>query len=212
MSSEEKRGWLKTSFFSMTIMASVLDTVCRFAGEKIDSTRILLVKATCGRLLLLPLTVSLVISLSSCFSEPLPQECSDFFTTPASAREKEFANFDLDKQLRIQRCGMDLKPEVSYAPDIAARGRAIIPYLLNRLNELHGAYSYQADKSRYAIILIFEYLAKSNEIDDYAPVELAISKAISEMQSDSYKEDAVASLGQIQISSPLSPTHLKAQN
>jgi hypothetical protein len=140
----------------------------------------------------------------------LPPECRDFFSIATSeGRDKEFANFDLDKQLRIHRCGIDLGPRISFALDIAHRGRPIIPDLLERLNALHSEYSYKADKSRYAIIQVLEYLAESHEIDDYAPVELSISKAIDEMQSDSYRDDSVASLGEIRISDPLSPTHLK---
>src|SRR6478672_3351677 len=67
----------------------------------------LVARAARTSFLLLSLMLLLVISLSTCTSEPLPPECRDFFSIPTSeGREKAFADFDLDKQLRIHRCGM----------------------------------------------------------------------------------------------------------
>ena len=61
-------------------------------------------------------------------------ECNEFFSKPTSERERLFANYDLETQLRLYRCGMNLRPPDSSLPIfIAEKGESVIPILLNRV-------------------------------------------------------------------------------
>lgn len=124
-----------------------------------------------------------------CLKEKVSKECEQFYDLSSNQREEIIETYDLDKQLRIHRCGLDLVPKkIAYAIPIAKRGKTVIPTLLNKL-------STEADeKMQYAIILVFHMMSAEDLKGNEEVVIRSIENAIAEMQNKAVKEDSQRSL------------------
>lgn len=142
--------------------------------------------------------IVIVILQLGCQPKPQPKICVEFFNTDSSQREKEFPEYDLEKQFTIHRCSLDRKPIIEiYHRDIAKRGKGIIPILLQKLNSNNYKNRYDAEKTKYAIILVFEALSDNGELNNNKQVIKIIEQTVSGIRTDWIKEEAEESLAEI---------------
>jgi len=85
----------------------------------------------------------------------MPPECQEFFYSGSSNdAEKEFSSYDLDKQLKIYRCGMTRRPpHTTLALLIADRGEDAVSPLLDKLE------TERDELSQYSIIRILAVMS-----------------------------------------------------
>jgi len=129
-----------------------------------------------------------------CPKQKMPEECEYFYKSLTSnQREVVFKTYDLEKQLRLHRCGLEKIPmDTSQSIGIANRGKDIVPILLNKL-------SVEKDEvTKYGIILIFESMFAAGILKDDEMVINNIKKAISEMKTDFARNYSQRSLTRIQ--------------
>lgn len=141
--------------------------------------------------------VPVMILQSGCPSEPQAKVCIDFFNTPSTPRLKEFYTYDLEKQLTIHRCGLDWHPTEEYSYEIAQRGKVIVPALLQKLKDGDYKNSYDAEKTKYGIVLIFRRLASHGELNDDPQLIGTLEKAVSEIKTHWIRQEADESLAEI---------------
>lgn len=100
----------------------------------------------------------------SCISPQYSEECRQFYREISSSeRDRLFPNYDLDRQLFLAECGLEEIPPTShYSFRIAAKGKSIVPTLLERLE------SAKNPRSKEAILITFLALSIRGEIDDEA--------------------------------------------
>ena len=122
----------------------------------------------------------------------MSNQCSEFFSRPAGAREKLFQTYSLEDQLTIYRCGMNRVPPDTYlASYIADRGNEVIPILLERLKTEPDEFS------QYAIVDIFEMLAVKGHMQNRTDVAEEIRRVVNQMKIDLYRKMAAQSLERI---------------
>lgn len=142
----------------------------------------------------------LIAAQLGCTSTKQPRECAEFFAKESTNGLREFANYSLEKQLIIHRCGLDMRPRYDFSYEIADRGDVIVPILLQELARDNYQSHYEADKSKYATILIFQRLASRGQLDNNENVIRTIENAVSEIQTEWIKEKADESLSEIKTS------------
>ncbi len=140
--------------------------------------------------------LSIIIFQLGCPSEPLPKECMEFFNTYAVQDERIFVGYDLEKQLAIYQCGLDQHPPTDYSYRIADRGKNIIPVLLEKLNRNDYKSKYDAEKTKYGIILIFQRLADERQVNDREIIKV-LEQTVSEIKTEWIREEAEESLEDI---------------
>lgn len=83
------------------------------------------------------LTVAVtVIAGPICFGPPYPPECRRydwFFDKPIGERGSEFASLPLEQGLDVSLCGQRHHPPMMFDYELAQRGPAIVPEVLERL-------------------------------------------------------------------------------
>jgi len=132
-----------------------------------------------------------------CLKQKMPEECEQFYKHLSSnQREEIFGTYDLEKQLRLHRCGLDLTPmKLAYSTEIANRGKAIIPTLLNKLSTEND------EVTKYGIILVFEMMSEKENLKEDKEVIDSIRNAISGMNTKWVKDYSQKSLSQIENNS-----------
>ena len=129
----------------------------------------------------------------ACNSSSMSNECREFFSLPASQREKLFITYSLDDQLSIYRCGMNRRPPDTYLANyIADRGEAAIPVLLTKL---------EIDKdelTQLAIVNIFEMMSVKGHLRNRADVISRIRQVVTRMQVSVLRGRAEESLTRIE--------------
>ncbi len=133
----------------------------------------------------------------SCSNEPQPEVCTEFFEKDSTPRLKEFQNYDLTKQLAIHRCGLDRRPRSDHSFEIANRGRSLVPTLLEQLNRKDFSNTYDAELSKFGIILIFQRLGANGELAESPTALRSVEKAVSEIKTDWIHTEADKSLSDI---------------
>jgi hypothetical protein len=120
-------------------------------------------------------------------------ECSEFFSKPTSERERLFANYDLESQLRLYRCGMNLRPPDSSLPIfIAEKGESVVPTLLNRLE------TEKDELFQFGIIDIFHVMAIKGHLSGRSDVTNRIRHIVSKMKIAPLRDMAQERLTQIE--------------
>ena len=144
--------------------------------------------------------IKLMLPLScvfmSCNPTPLPAECSEFFAYPLDQRGQVLSNYQLDKQLRIYRCGLDRRPPDTYlARVIADGGEATIPMLLERLE------TEKDELTQYGIIEIFEAMSVKGYLRNRPDAIGRIRKVVTEMKIPTFQQMAQDDLARIEKNS-----------
>lgn len=139
--------------------------------------------------------VPIIVLLWGCPSESQPKECVEFFNKESTNRLREFDSYDLEKQLIIHRCGLDWHPQYDRSYEIADRGKSIIPSLLEKLEDGNYKNSYDAEKTKYGIVLIFQRLASRGQLNENNQAEIKIlENAVSEIKTNWIRKEADQSL------------------
>jgi hypothetical protein len=123
----------------------------------------------------------------------MSNECRDFFSLPSSQGEKVFVTYDLDKQLRLYRCGMNLHPpDSSLALYIAERGESAIPALLDKLDA-------ETDELfQYSIVRIFALMSLKGQLRNRSDVIDRIRQVVRKMKIPTFREMAQEELNKIE--------------
>jgi hypothetical protein len=127
---------------------------------------------------------------TSCDGGNEPPMCKQFYSLSANQREKEFVTFDLDKQLVLFKCGMNLRPpEMTNAILIASGGPPIIPRLLKELEEE------KVDEFRqYSIVYIFSLMSVKGHLRDHRDAIHRLRKMVEAMKSKTIRDMAMDEL------------------
>jgi hypothetical protein len=148
--------------------------------------------------------ILIIIVLQMNCTEPLSKECKDFLNTPSSQIEREFAEYDLEKQLTIHYCALSIRPPTGiYANRIAKRGKGIIPILLQKLTSNDSKSRHEKEKTKYAIILIFQSLSWNGELDNNKQIIKILEQTVSEIRTTWIKEEAEKALADIKKESDM---------
>lgn len=146
-----------------------------------------------------PSLLLLIVLLScSCDSNPEPEVCREFFSKSSDQAMNEFVNYELAKQLTIDRCRLERAPFGYYSSEISRRGEVIIPELLHQLNRTDFANERDAELTKFGVILIFRSLAAGGDSADDPYTIAIIKRSVSEIETDWMRSDAEDSFAVIQ--------------
>jgi hypothetical protein len=123
----------------------------------------------------------------------MPKECQEFFDVPLDQRGSLISTYPLDKQLRINRCGLDRRPPDRYLTRyIAENGSVAIPFLLEKLE------SEKDELSQYGIVEIFEAMSAKGFLRNREDAISRIRSVVSRMKISALREMAQADLAEIE--------------
>ncbi len=133
--------------------------------------------------------IALCLAQVGCPSSREPQICSEFFNSKARQDVRVFREYELSTQLVIHTCGLTRHPPTDYSEIIASRGDTIVPALLVAMESWNGKSTYDADLSKYAIILVFERLAAKGKLSTNPNVIARIEKSAFEIRTKWVREE-----------------------
>ena len=129
------------------------------------------------------------------YGPPMPAECQDFYKDREGHTE-DFKYYDLDKQLRIYRCGLHREPpDIMLGSYIARRGESAIPTLLQKL------WIESDDEAKYAIIDVFSSMANLGYLRNHPEVNSRIRSVIDQMTNPYWKRESESALEKIEKNS-----------
>ena len=134
-----------------------------------------------------------VQGLESGCNQKQPSECKEFFAMSIEQQEAQFRTFNLERQLKTFRCGMERRPpEIGLAYDIAKGGEKIVPALTEALvNE-------KDEWMQNAIIDIFRVMSNDGYLRGKMEVVQQIRDTVSRMKISRIKKEAEESLNEIE--------------
>jgi len=129
----------------------------------------------------------------------MPPECQEFFYSGSSNdAEKEFSSYDLDKQLKIYRCGMTRRPpHTTLALLIADRGEDAVSPLLDKLE------TERDELSQYSIIRILAVMSLKGHLRNRSDVADRVRQVIARMTIPTFREMAKEELNTIEQNSDI---------
>jgi hypothetical protein len=123
----------------------------------------------------------------------MSSECEEFYKDRA-ARTEEFKRYDLDKQLRIYRCGLHREPpDIMLGSYIAEKGEPAIPALLQKLETATD------DETRYEIIDVFSLMANAGYLRNKPDVTSRIRSVLVRMTPSYWKTQSERAFQKIEL-------------
>jgi hypothetical protein len=149
-------------------------------------------------LLLSLICLSAICVSSGCikidFGPPMSDECQGFYKD-RNGHTEAFKQYDLDKQLRIYRCGLHREPpDIALGSDIARRGEPAIPILLQKLETATD------DETKYEIVDVFWSMSNMGYLRNKSEVVPRIRAVVSRMAQPYWKKEAEIELEKIEKS------------
>jgi len=150
---------------------------------------------------ILLLFVMIAIQIGGACTQEQSSACKEFFVKSIEEQDKLFSTLPLNKQLEIYRCGMHRRPPtVGLAYEIAQGGEKIIPELTNALRSEKDEWMQNAIIEIFRVMSIKGYLnGKQSTIDE-------IREIVSRMKVSAIKNEAQASLKEIETNATKSGT------
>lgn len=133
---------------------------------------------------------------STCFLPPMSSECREFFSRPLDEHGKHIATYELEKQLRIFRCGLTRHPpEITLAAYIADSRKDQVPTVIERLER-------EPDELlQYGIVEVLERMAIKGYLQDRTAVANRVRRVIAKMKNPAFRERSEKALGTIEQTS-----------
>jgi hypothetical protein len=126
------------------------------------------------------------------FGPPMSAECQEFYKDRVGHTE-DFKRYDLDKQLRIYRCGLNREPpDIMLGAHIARRGESAIPILLQKLE------TETDDETRYEIVDVFSAMASLGYLRQRPETTARIRKVVLRMTQPYWKKESEIALERIE--------------
>lgn len=126
-------------------------------------------------------------------AEPMPTECKEFYSRPATQRVELFKQYRVEKQYEIYKCGTTQRhpPDMGLAIYIADGGQKNISFLLKKLGE-------EDDEAvQRHVIAVFELMADRGYLRGRNDVANAIESVVAKMKIPFLKEVSQESLNKI---------------
>lgn len=143
----------------------------------------------------------ILLSQICCIEPSQPQVCAAFFARESGERITEFQKLNVATQLQIQLCGLDRHPRADYSFEMADRGPAVIPSLLEELDHQKDVKNfYERDKRAYLVVRAFETLAISGNLAGRNDLLLKLRETVDGIRTDWLRREAENSLQEFQNS------------
>ena len=118
-----------------------------------------------------------------------------FFTLPLERQHFEFRTYPFDKQYAIYMYSMERRhpPDLSFAYEIAARGKEVVPMLLQKVKETGN--EWEQDR----IIYVFVAMARQDSYDVKSDHNLikTLRATVASMQKETVRENSSRYLAEI---------------